>query len=133
MILVDTSILVDFFRGAENEKVTTFMLVLNRKIPFGISPYTYQELLQGAKNEHEFKRLREYLSTQRFYFLPEHIKAYEEAARIFYDLRRQGITVRSTIDVLIALTAIKHGLFLLHNDKDFDHMKIIGLKTMSNL
>jgi predicted nucleic acid-binding protein len=45
---------------------------------------------------------------------------YKKAADMFYTLRRRGITVRSTIDVLIAMIAIYNDLFLLHNDKDFD-------------
>jgi predicted nucleic acid-binding protein len=54
------------------------------------------------------------------YYLPNELKSYEHAAKIFFDLRRKGTTVRGTIDVLIALTAIEHNLILLHNDRDFD-------------
>ena len=46
-----------------------------------------------------------------------------KAANIYFTLRRQGITPRSTIDILIALTAIEYNLLLLHNDKDFDAME----------
>ena len=54
--------------------------------------------------------------------MPETIETYEKAAKMFFDLRRQGITPRSVLDVLIALTAIENKLLLLHNDKDFDMM-----------
>jgi len=54
---------------------------------------------------------------------------------MFFNLRRQGITVRSTIDILIALTAIKNNLLLLHNDRDFDVLasKLEVLKIFNGL
>ncbi|WP_061214633.1 type II toxin-antitoxin system VapC family toxin [Syntrophomonas wolfei] len=122
MILVDTSVLIGFLKGQINEKIQLFDQVLSRNIDFGFSSYTFQEVLQGARNEKEYKQLRDYLSTQIIYFLPEKTATYEKAARLYFDLRRKGITPRSTIDVLIALTAIENNLLLLHNDRDFDLM-----------
>ncbi|HHV17043.1 MAG TPA: PIN domain nuclease [Gelria sp.] len=122
MILVDTSVLIDFLKGQTNEKIQLFDEILSRNIDFGFSSYTFQEVLQGAQNEKEYEQLRDYLSTQIIYFLPEETTTYEKAARLYFDLRRKGITPRSTIDVLIALTAIENNLLLLHNDRDFDLM-----------
>ncbi|MDD2586777.1 MAG: PIN domain-containing protein [Syntrophomonadaceae bacterium] len=122
MILVDTSVLIDFLKGHTNEKIQLFDEILSRNIDFGFSSYTFQEVLQGAQNEKEYEQLRDYLSTQIIYFLPEETATYEKAARLYFDLRRKGITPRSTIDVLIALTAIENNLLLLHNDRDFDLM-----------
>lgn len=122
MILVDTSVLIDFLKGQTNAKTLLFEEVLTRDIPFGLSPYTFQEILQGARNNKEYKRLHDYLSTQTIYFLPEEKATYEKAARLYFDLRRQGITPRGAIDILIALTAIENNLMLLHNDRDFDLM-----------
>lgn len=122
MILVDTSVLIGFLKGQNDDKTELFKDVLSRDIPFGISSYTYQELLQGARNGTEFKTLREYLSTQQIYYLEQEVSTFEKAARMFYDLRRKGVTPRSTIDILIARTAIENKLALLHNDHDFDIM-----------
>ncbi len=122
MILVDTSVLIDFLKGQTNEKIQLFDEILSRNIDFGFSSYTFQEVLQGAQNEKEYEQLHDYLSTQIIYFLPEETATYEKAARFYFDLRRKGITPRSTIDVLIALTAIENNLLLLHNDRDFDLM-----------
>ena len=135
MILVETSVLIDFMRGRANAKTELFDLVLKRKLPFGIAAYTYQEVLQGALNETEYAKLKEYLSTQRIYFLPENVDTYTDAARLYFDLRRQGITPRSTIDILIALIALKNDLFLLHNDRDFDLLApmIKDLKILEQL
>lgn len=135
MILVDTSVLIGYFRGDTGPKVSLFGEILERDIPYGISPYTYQELLQGARNEKEFSLLREYLSTQSIYKLPDTLEPFERAARIFFDLRRKGVTIRGTIDVLIALTAIENDALLLHNDRDYDRMElhIEGLRSMKTL
>jgi predicted nucleic acid-binding protein len=122
VVLVDTSVLITFFKGQVNEKAELLKDVLSRDIPFGISSYTYQELLQGARNEAEFNTLKEYLSTQQIYYLKTEASTFEKAARIYFDLRRKGVTPRSTLDILIALTAIEHKLALLHNDNDFDLM-----------
>lgn len=135
MILVDTSVLIDYLKGKVNKKTELFATVLKRKLPYGIAAYTFQEILQGARDEREYNKLKSYLSTQRIYFLPEEAGVYEEAARLYYTLRRRGITPRSTIDVLIAIIAIKNDLFLLHNDRDFDELafKLRELKTLERL
>ena len=129
MILVDTSALVDFLRGTKSEASQRFKVVLRQAIPFGITSLIYQELLQGARSEKEYRLLRKYLETQRFYHPREPVDSYARAARIYFDCRRKGVTVRSTIDCLIAQTAMDHDLLLLHNDNDFDAMaSVIPLK-----
>jgi predicted nucleic acid-binding protein len=94
--------------------------ILARDVPFGISAYTYQEVLQGARDDAEFARLRDYLGSQTIYLPPSELSHFERAAKLYFDLRRSGVTVRGSIDVLIALTAIENNLLLLHNDRDFD-------------
>jgi len=122
MILVDTSVLIDYLRGTQNAKSMLFDYMNRHDILFCISAFTYQELLQGARDEREFEQLKSYLSTQIICCFPPSVTAYEEAARMYFDLRRQGLTVRSVIDVLIAHTALQREWMLLHNDKDFDVM-----------
>jgi predicted nucleic acid-binding protein len=82
----------------------------------------YREVLQGASSRADLDRLEEYLSTQRFYHLRDPVASYREAALLFFRCCRNGVTVRSTIDCLIAQSAIEHDLLLLHNDRDFDLM-----------
>jgi predicted nucleic acid-binding protein len=129
MILVDTSVLIDFFKGRKNDPCRKFELLLQQDIPFGINSFIFQEVLQGAKTEKEYKTLRKYLETQRFYHVKGPVDSFAEAARIYFDCQQKGFTVRSTIDCLIAQTALEYNLFLLHNDNDFNVMAtIIGLK-----
>lgn len=129
MILVDTSVLIDFFTGSGTEERQKFGEVLKRRIPFGINSHIMQEILQGAASEKEFELLKKYLSTQRFYHPKDPVESYVNAAKIYMECRKQGITIRSTIDCLIAQTAIEHDLVLLHRDNDFRLMsRIIPLK-----
>ncbi|HOH36964.1 MAG TPA: PIN domain nuclease [Spirochaetota bacterium] len=122
MILVDTSILISYFKNDSSEMNAKFDQLLEMNIPFGINVNIYQELLQGAKNRNEFDKMNEYLSSIRFYDLKYGRKSYENAAKIYYTCRRKGISIRSSIDLLIAETAIENDLYLMHNDRDFDNI-----------
>ena len=129
MILVDTSVLIQFLKGADSKNSRKFGIVLQRGIPFGINSLIFQEVLQGAGSEKEYLTLKKYLETQRFYHLKDPIGSFAEAAKIYLDCRKKGITIRSTIDCLIAQTALENNLLLLHEDNDFDLMaKVIPLK-----
>lgn len=129
MILADTSVLIDFLKGSKTESVGKFKSILQQGIPFGINSFIFQEILQGAKSEKEYRLLRQYLETQRFYHPKDPIDSFAKAARIFFKCRRKGVTIRSTIDCIIAQTAMEHDLFLLHSDTDFDAMTgVVPLK-----
>lgn len=122
MILVDASVLIDYLRGRPGPAVERFAEVLDRGLPWGLSSFTLLEVLQGAATKDDFDALREYLSSQTIYALKGGSDSYAAAARIFFDLRRKGKAPRSSIDCLIAQTAIEHDLHLLHSDADFDRV-----------
>lgn len=122
MILVDTSVWVDIFRDKIGKVVSRFRILTQGQLVV-LSRFNQLELLQGAKNENEWKMLDEYLSTQLFLEASDH--TWRQAARIFFELRRQGMTVRSPIDCCIAQCAIEHNACLLHKDKDFEIMSNI--------
>ena len=129
MILVDTSVLIDFFKGVDSGKSSVFRIILQRGIPFGISSLIYQEVLQGAKTKKEYRQLKRYLEVQRFYHPKDAVDSFAVAAKIYFDCRKKGFSIRSTIDCLIAQIALENDLSLLHNDSDFDLMaEIIPLK-----
>ncbi|MBR4986562.1 MAG: VapC toxin family PIN domain ribonuclease, partial [Proteobacteria bacterium] len=94
-------------------------LLIQQERTFGINEYIYQELLQGARDEKEFVTLREYLSELPIYSLRFGLQSFENAARLNFRCRRKGITIRSTVDLLIAETAIENDLILLHDDQDY--------------
>jgi predicted nucleic acid-binding protein len=135
MVLVDTSVLIDYLRGKKNAKITLFDEIAAQGIPYGISPFTYMEVIQGAKDEKEFALLKEYVGSQTMYVLPQTVETFETAAKIYFTARRKGVTFRGTVDVLIALTATHFNLFLLHNDRDFDSIAAVmeNLKILASL
>jgi len=119
MILIDTSILIGYFKGLKGEPYDKLDSLIDQNIPVGICNQVYQEVLQGAKNEKEFELLKEYLNTIDIYDLRYGKKSYENAAWMYFKCRKAGITPRSTIDLIIAQIAIDNNLLLFHNDKDF--------------
>ena len=119
MYLVDTSIWIDYFRNRDNSSLKFFIKVLENAVPFGITSEIYQEILQGSKTKNDFKTLTKFLSKQRFFSPKDKVRTYQSAAELYFLGRSSGITIRSTIDCLIAQIAIEHNLILLHNDKDF--------------
>jgi predicted nucleic acid-binding protein len=119
MILVDTSILIGYFKGLKGSSYDKFDNIIDNHIPFGINNHIYQEVLQGAKTEKEFEQLKEYLNTLVFYEFYDSKKSSEAAALLYIKCRKNGITIRSTIDLIIVQTAIEHNLYLLHNDNDY--------------
>jgi len=122
VILVDTSVFIDYLQGNPTEKASYLDYLIENDESLAISSYTYLEILQGARDKAEFKKLDTYFSGLRIVALKGK-NSFREAAQLFFDLRRKGKTVRSTIDVLIALTAIQNKLWLLHDDRDFDVIK----------
>ncbi len=129
MILIDTSVLIDFFKGTKNAGTARLDGILRRSIPFGISSVIFLEVLQGAGSKKEYDLLKSYLSTQRFYNPRDEVESFAKAAGLYMACRKKGLTVRSTIDCLIAQTAIEHNLLLLHSDKDFESIqKVAPLK-----
>lgn len=117
MLLIDTSIWISVFRdqsGQVRQQLET--LIANRQVL--LTRFTQLELLQGSLNEQEWTLLSTYLETQDYVELTS--QSWQAAARIYYDLRRQGLTVRSPIDCCIAQAALENNLLLIHNDRDFE-------------
>jgi len=83
-----------------------------------LSRFHQLELLQGALDEREWGLLKEYLDAQDY--IECSVITWADAARIYFDLRRRGKTVRSPIDCCIAQLAIEHDVLLLHRDRDFE-------------
>jgi predicted nucleic acid-binding protein len=122
MILVDASILIPYFKNAKGNPYDRMDYIIDNDIPYGICPYVYQELLQGSASDKEYNLLKDYLCTLRFYDLMHGKESYENAALMYMMCRRKGITVRSTVDLLIAQIAIENNLYLFHNDNDYTNI-----------
>jgi predicted nucleic acid-binding protein len=120
-IIVDTSVWVDFFNGNDTENVKTFCKYLENDYPLFICPVIVQEVLQGIKNEKEFKQVKDYLFALNVLNM-DSIEAALGAVDIYRKLRQKGITIRKSNDCLIAYYAIKYSLKIIHNDRDFDNI-----------
>jgi hypothetical protein len=123
MVLVDTSVLIDFLKSVENPATVKLNEIIELNIPFGITSHIYQELLQGVLSRKDYTSLKKYLDTFIFFHPLDSKESYAGAADIYFLCRKKGITVRSSTDCLIVQIAIEHGLKLLHNDKDFENIK----------
>ncbi len=119
MYLIDTSVWISYLKGESNDSVEAFSFLLEKKASLGLSSIIYQEIIQGAATEKEFIMLSDYLRTQKFYHPKNSIESYQNAAQLYFRCRKSGFTVRSSIDCLIAQTAIDNDLILLHNDRDY--------------
>lgn len=88
-----------------------------------------QEVLQGFKDETAFRRAREAMLAFPCPESPLAVGVFEEAVQLYRAARRAGITIRSSVDCLIAAVAIRHGLLVVHHDRDFPALaKVSALK-----
>ncbi len=117
MVLVDTSVWIDVFRDGSGTRRDKLAGTLADE-PVVLARFHQLEMLQGCRDEREWSILSAYLADQEYLELPE--SGWEDAAHIFFDLRRLGRTVRSPVDCCIAQVAMHHDVLLLHRDKDFE-------------
>ena len=131
MILVDTSVLIPYLKGRETATTAFLDRILSEDVEVALTPEIVQEVLQGARNETEWLTLKRYLSSQTMLFPADPLRSHIEAARIYYDCRRRGLTVRSTLDCVVAQAALEQDVPILHDDRDFEAIRHVRpLKTL---
>ncbi len=119
MWIVDSSVWIDFFNGKSTPQTDLLSQVIGQQ-EIGLGDIILCEVLQGFRAQSEFESAREALL--RFSVFPiGGVEIAIKAADYYRSLRRQGITVRKTVDCLLATFVIENGHSLLHNDRDFDH------------
>lgn len=128
MIVVDTSVWIDYVNGVHTAQTD----ILDKELQESrvvTGDVIMVEFLQGFRDNKQFKTARMLMNSLEYYdFVGKEMAI--KAAENFRLLRKKGITVRKTIDVLIATFCIEHGFELLHNDGDFEPMKeILGLQV----
>ena len=93
MVLVDTSVWIDFIGGCGSAGVARLKELLDRAAPVAITAQIFQEILQGAESLQRFQEFESYFGSQRFLH-PNHPTAtYVRAARLYFDCRKAGVTV----------------------------------------
>ena len=128
MIVADTSAWIDYVRGidAPHTNLLEYELDHNRIITGDL---IITEFLQGFRKEKGYQAAKEIMESLEYHdFIGKTIAL--QSAQNFRILRRSGITVHKTIDIIIATFCIENGFELLHNDRDFDTMeKTLGLQV----
>ncbi|BAL25662.1 PIN domain nuclease [Azoarcus sp. KH32C] len=128
MILVDSSVWIDYFRGTvtpQTEKLDSLLGVE----PVATGDLILAEVLQGFSSERDFNQAKKLMTSLVIIDLGGQEMAIQ-AARNFRSLRALGVTVRKTIDTVIATRCIESGLALLYSDRDFDpFVEHLGLRS----
>ncbi len=129
MFLVDSSVWIAFFNG----KVTPETLYLRDQADRShivVGDLILCEVLQGFRSEKDYQVAHDLLTRFRYFDLVGRGVALQ-AAQNYRILRKRGVTVRKTMDVLIATFCMTHGLQLLHDDRDFDPLEqYLGLQVL---
>jgi len=128
MILVDTSVWIDYFNGIINDHTEKLDELLTSEIII-TGDVILAEILQDFKKDSDFKKAKEALDLLDCYALVNKQFAVKSAENYRY-LRKKGISVRKTTDMIIGTFCIENKIPLLHNDKDFDKMKPLGLQSV---
>ena len=127
MIVADTSVWIDYVNGVVTPQTNILDIELeNRRVATG--DLIIVEFLQGFREDKQFQEAKDLMDSLEYYdFVGREIAI--SAAQNFRKLRKKGITIRKTMDVLIATFCIEYGFELLHNDRDFDLMEeVLGLR-----
>lgn len=128
MILVDSSVWIDYFRGTTTPQAEKLDLLLGNE-PIATGDLILTEVLQGFVSERDFNQAKKLMTTLVIVDLAGQAVAIQ-AAENFRVLRALGITVRKTIDTVIATRCIESDLTLLYSDRDFDpFVEHLGLRS----
>lgn len=118
LILLDTSVWIEVFRSRSPlhlEEVVEFDQIVTC-LP------VIQEVLQGFRDERAFRIARDAMLALPTIESPLGISVVEEAVGLYRMARRQGLTIRSSVDCLIAACALRHGMTVLHHDRDYPQL-----------
>ena len=131
MILVDSSVWIDYFRGKPTVQTDLLEGLLDSQ-ELAIGDLIFTEVLQGCKFDKEFNEVRRLLGRLELIVLGGK-DIVIEAASNYRRLRSLGVTVRSTVDVILATRCILNGHQLLHSDRDFDAFeRYLGLRCVGS-
>jgi len=129
MVIVDTTVWIDYFNGVRTLQTDWLDVQLARQ-RLGLTDLILCEVLQGVRDDRQWQQLRRDLLKFEV-FETGGVNLAVAAAQNYRTLRRQGLTVRATIDSLIATFCLLNGYELLHNDRDYDAFEsALGLKVI---
>ena len=116
-LLVDSTVFIDFFRGRETAQTSRLEQCFQNGDDICYCGFVLLEVLQGIRDEKELAVVKRQF--ENLIYLEDDRSTFELGATIYRELRRKGITIRNSIDCLIAATVIQHGVNFLENDRDY--------------
>lgn len=121
MIVVDTTVWVDFFRDAPTWQVAYLVDLVDADEAVCLTDVVLTEILQGLRRDRDVRRVEQRLSAFDVLRL-EDLDDFRRAAALYRQARAAGYTIRRTLDCLIASVCVREEAQLLHADADFDHL-----------
>ncbi len=129
MIVVDSSVWVDYFNGVATPASDRLDQALGHE-PVAVGDVILTEVLQGFRHDRDYRTAKELLLSLTIVDMLGQVMAIK-AAENFRSLRKRGVTVRKTVDIIIATCCIEKGLRLLYSDRDFEPCrKHLGLRSV---
>jgi len=131
-VLVDTSVWVDFFNGHPSRQADTLAQLIRDEADLVTCGLIVSEVLQGLRRARSLEPIETHFR-EMDWLSPEEPNTYLEAADLFRRLRGRGVTIRSTIDCVIAILAARHDALILSKDRDLTLIvksNLLGLRSM---
>jgi len=116
-VLVDSTVWIDFLKNKETPETEKLVELIQDRADLCICGFILTEVLQGIRAEKQYVATKQQFAN--LIYLPDEKSTFELGATIYRNLRKQGITIRNSIDCLIAATVIQHDVALLENDRDY--------------
>jgi len=120
IVLVDTSVWIDHFRAVETPESNRLARLVENEEDLCICGLIFTEILQGIRSNTQFRKTERALAN--LIYLPTTRAAYRTAADLYRAARCAGITIRRSLDCVIAACAIENRVPILHRDRDFDRI-----------
>ena len=116
-VLVDSTVWIDFLKGTQAPETRRLVELIEAREDLCICGFVLTEVLQGIRDENQFVATKQ--QCENLIYLEDDRSTFELAATIYRNLRKQGVTIRNSVDCLIAAVVIQHNVALLENDRDF--------------
>jgi predicted nucleic acid-binding protein len=121
VIVVDTTVWIDFFKGSRTPEDQHLQELIIEDRSIALTDLIFCEILQGIRDDAEMARIRTLLLHYPILRM-ENLATFEQAAMIYRACRKRGLTIRKTIDCLIAAVCVTNGVALFHKDSDFNRI-----------
>jgi hypothetical protein len=129
VIVVDTTVWIDFLEGKGTAFDRHLAELLEANAPLALVDIVYCEILQGIRDDDAYQRTRASLRAHPI-LRPRGLETFEAAANLYRAGRQRGLTIRRSVDCLIAATCLEHGAEIYHNDRDFDALARVSDLTI---